>query len=470
MTAHDGLFWSVLGFIAGTALPSVSVSPLHILIAGSLVCIVMRTRVVMCLLCTTGALLGSLYFTIDDYQYRQEQRHLETETIFEGTVSRVPRVRDTGQSAYVTLTGGEHVLIYTNGFPHLTYGAMIRIAGTLVLPPPDSFGKYLAANHIAGSIFSPTITYTGESGSRTLAALFEVREHMRKTLAELFTHDAYALMAAILLGDRDALSPAFTKELSASGTLHVTALSGGHITIIAVALQALCAACIPRRKSLSFLISSTGIVLFVAMTGFVISAVRAALMGIGTNAGTLFGRHGNPRTIIACTAFLIALTNPKTVAYDVGFQLSCLATIGIIYGTPLLMRLSFFSTPGYAGWRLILAATFAAQVAVFPLTVSLFENFSFSALPANIAVVAVMPALTVGGFVAVMAGSISPVLGAFIALPLALLLTYTEYAVHIFAAIWIPFNPRFTLFTSALYYALCLYAITRESATLKAKP
>lgn len=465
-TAHNAFFWGTLGFLCGTALAAYSL-PLYIVggigIASCLYAQHTGRSAWMTALFFAMSTLGLLYYSADDYRYQQQLRTLKEETVFSGTITRVPRERAGGQSLFVSLDNGRgNILVYTTTPRKHAYGEHVLVHGLLNPPTKDSYGTHLAQEHVSGTIFTDEITVRAQGGVPILVFLFSIRNYIETTLSHHFAPEANALMQAILIGNRDLLSQSTITTLSLSGTLHITALSGGHITIITFALQAFLQAILPARRRTSFLLTFTVVGLFVAMTGFVISAVRAALMACAVQVGELFERKKAPRNVITLTALILVLHDPKTLTADVGFQLSCLATIGIIYGTPILGRLSWFAKPGIAGWRYILAATIAAQIAVFPITTTLFQNFSFISLPANVAVVFTMPLLTVGGFVLVIAATISQTLSSALAVPLSFLLWYTQNAVEWFAALAVPFNPRFSVSANLIYYGTLVWFVSKE--------
>lgn len=126
--------------------------------------------------------------------------------------------------------------------------------------------------------------------------------------------------------------------------------------------------------------------------------------------------------------------NPKLLVFDPSFQLSFLATAGLIYFSPFFEKY-FLWLPTRLGVREIATATVSAQLAVTPLLLSMTGNFSLIALPANILVLISVPYAMAFGFLAGAIGMVS----SFLALPFSwvvyALLSYELFIVSMFARI-----------------------------------
>ena len=415
------------------------------------------------ILTLTTLFIGNIYYTVDDYTYYAKQATIEDETLFEGKILTPPISRIKGQKATITLKeNGGKIFLHINSYPIISYGDTIRIEGKLVLPPSDSYGRYMAKEKVIGTIFWPSeIEVIGNEKNFFMSGIFSIRENFLNTLNRLFSSTQSAFLSGVLLGDRTAFSDEFIDKLSASGTMHLTALSGLHMAIIVFGLFYILAFLFPNKRGVQIIFTFTIVALFVAMTGFKVSAIRASLMAFLVQLALYYGRIYSPRNAILLVAFFIVLSNPKSVIFDLGFQLSFLAVISIIYFSPVLMQLKFFAKESFLNWRTILAITIAAQIGVFPITAYNFANFSFSSLPANIAILVIMPPLMWLGFMTAIFGSFSSLLGTLFAIPTAFLTDYSMFMIDIFAKIQIPFNPTFTIFGGVIYYAILAWICWR---------
>ncbi len=472
MRSHDFFFISTCAFLAGVISGGLGIAPafgaIFILVATLIIFLVFKLPLRPLLVVTALFLTGSIYYSIDDYKYRETRYAVERVQVIEGVIIDEPRRKTDSQNLEVRIHSsdqeeavGGSVYVRIDPIPEISYGDIVRVDGEIVPPPQDSYGNYMAKEHVHGSFFYPTIEILGNDANPLLAGLFGIRNHIQKVLERLFTAQQAAFLSGIMLGDKDGFSPEFLEKLSASGTMHLMALSGLNMTIIVFVAIGIFSVVFWKRKRSQFIATFATVALFVAMTGFQVSAIRAALMAFLVGFATISGRLYNPRNAIAFAALLLTIWNPKAPVYDLGFQLSFLATIAIIYLTPVLKRFSLFQTNGVLGWRDVLAITLAAQIGVFPITIINFANFSFTSLLANIAILAVIPLLTVFGFIIAAAGMIFPPLGALLAKPAAFLIDYVVIVVETFASVRIPFNPEFGFFTALLYYAVVVWICWR---------
>ena len=159
-----------------------------------------------------------------------------------------------------------------------------------------------------------------ELGSPIKAALFKFKNSITDSYSKILAPEQAAFLAGLIFGERGGLTKEFKEAMSLSGTTHLTALSGQNITVIVVATAT--AIGFIFSPFTTFIATVLFVLGFVAMTGFDSSAVRAAIMGFVVLLASLAGRIYNPRNSIALAAFLITLFNPKSLVFDVGFQLS----------------------------------------------------------------------------------------------------------------------------------------------------
>ena len=421
-------------------------------------------------------LAGNVYYSIDDYAYFKTREAIIGVGSFEGKVIDEPRRRAGDQVLEVKITEvgelkkdevGANVLVYASAYPELFYGDTVKIVGQIDAPPQNSYGRFLAKERVHGTVFYPKIEILGNEGNFLLDKLYDIKRSAKEVLHRLFTAQQATFLIGILLGDREEFSPEFLEKLGASGTLHLTALSGSNMIIIVVVASSLFGFLFSGRRKVVFGATFLLVASFVTMTGFQVSAVRAALMAfvVGLAGGT--GGIYNPRNALMFAAVLITVFNPKTPVFDLGFQLSFVATIAIVYFAPVLMRLPWVGSGGFLNWRDGLRITIAAQVGVAPIAIAAFSNFSFSALPANIALLAVMPLLMVLGFIVIFIGYVFPPLAFLFSKPTAFLLDYSEFIVDIFYTMQIPFNPSIGIAGVLLYYVVLIWLCARLSPATK---
>ena len=200
--------------------------------------------------------------------------------------------------------------------------------------------------------------------------------------------DAYAVVAAMALGDKSALSRDLKSSYSVSGASHVLALSGLHLGIIYMLLSLF----LPRRRwpALSQLLMILVVWAFVLLVGMPVSAVRSAVMLTIYGVLSIGRRNKMSVNVLAFTAFLMLMWNPAWL-FDVGFQMSFMAVWAILLFVPLFT--SVFSDQYYMEhpwvakvWGMV-AVSIAAQLGVAPLIAYCFGQFSTCFLLTNFLVV-----------------------------------------------------------------------------------
>lgn len=464
----DVLFFYLAGsFVVGTIAGGVGVSPLAALLCYACLAsllFVWNVRPLLILMAGISFIAGNTYYAFDDYTYYTGLQKAAHVTALEGIVIDEPRRNLEAQTATVesrNLDTTVRLFVRTDLYPELHYGDIVLLQGAVTPPPLDSYARYMAKSHVHGTLFYPDIVIVGHEANFLFKALYGLRNEMKERLALLFSQQHAAFLAGITLGEKDEFSSEFLQKLSVSGTMHLMALSGTNMTIIIFAALGVFTVVFRGRTQPIFIATFSLVALFVIMTAFQVSAVRAALMAFLVGLAKVSNRLYKPHIAIAFAAFVIALWNPKTAVFDLGFQLSFLATMAIIYLAPVVKMLPLFQTNGFLGWRDALAVTLAAQLGVAPITIINFENFSLTALLANIGILAVIPVLTVSGFVVAFMAMVFMPLASLLAQPMVFLIDYVIAIVEIFSAIYVPFNPHIGIATALLYYCGMLYVCVR---------
>lgn len=265
------------------------------------------------------------------------------------------------------------------------------------------------------------------SGAQRLLLFFgRMRSRMMHRLESSgMRHDAQAIVAAMTLGDRSLLTQDLRDTYSASGASHVLALSGLHLGIIYFLLSLLLAHG-SRHSAMQGLIIAA-VWSYAAMAGMPPSIVRSAIMYTVFSLTSMAGRHSISLNTLSLAALLILACSPESL-WDVGFQMSFLAVLGIITlngGLARLVPARRLSACKPARWLWSLTTvSLSAQIAVAPTAAYYFGRFPCYFLLSNL-----------------------------IAIPLATLLIYTSMAMY-------------AAFFSAWLQGLLATAAAREAAVL----
>jgi competence protein ComEC len=209
------------------------------------------------------------------------------------------------------------------------------------------------------------------------------------------------LVLAMVLGDRSEIDPATAEAFRASGTYHVLALSGAQVALvaglIAVALRRLRAA--PHVEAL---VTTAAIAFYAALVGGDVPVVRAALMAGAVLAGRALEVDTDTANLLGLAAFILLVARPADI-FDVGFQLSFGATLGILVFVGTLTR-GLPRLPLRA--ELALTASVAAQAALAPLLATHFHRLAPGALALNLAAVPLSGAVLLAGLAVLAAAAL----------------------------------------------------------------
>ncbi|MBI2096906.1 MAG: ComEC family competence protein [Candidatus Sungbacteria bacterium] len=322
---------------------------------------------------------------------------------------------------------GLKMLVTTRQYPEYRYGDIVKISGKIEKPENFSddfdYAAYLAKDDIFYVMSFPEIEVLERGrGSGLYRFLFQIKYSFSSALNRHLPEPHASFMAGLILGERKSFPPELTEKLQATGTTHLVALSGYNITIVADAfLKTLTFFFIPF--SWAFGVAILGIMLFTMLTGAAASVVRAAIMGILVLVARREGRQYQMRNALALAAAAMLFVNPKILRFDAAFQLSFLATLGLVYVAPVFERgyekIKLRFIPLLRGAKLIresrdlrhrpsrkyffrdvLVSTLSAQFIVLPLLVYNFGKLSLVGPLANVAVVPFIPATMFFGFVA----------------------------------------------------------------------
>ena len=307
------------------------------------------------------------------------------------------------------------VLLWVPKNAEYDYGDLIQADGKLITPFEDSefsYKDYLARQGIFSLVPYPkVILIQKDTGNPILAMIYLLREKAYQNLRQLFPMPEASVFAGILLGIQSEIPDFLYQAYQASGTSHVLVISGFNIAIIAALISRLFRRIFPFGWDA--LASMIAISFYTVLVGAQPPVVRAAIMGVIALPAYLLGRRLIGLNVLASTAALMVFFSPFLLL-DVSFQLSFLATLGImVFSDPLkdlFLKFTkrFFHNDNANRWTSwvddYLLVTLAAQFAVFPVILFHFKYLSVVSLPANLLILPVQPAVMVLGGVALLTG------------------------------------------------------------------
>lgn len=302
--------------------------------------------------------------------------------------------------------------------PTVRYGQRLRVEGRLEIPSGATSFDYrglLARRGIHAMMRNPDLTLL-PGGTAPLQPLLLLNDTAHATVLRLLPEPHASLLIGILLGLQSTLPDDVREEFRTTGTTHIMVISGWNITLVITTIAAvLFAAGLTRRGAGWGALLMVG--LFVGFVGGSPAVLRAAVMGSLVVWAELVGRPSHSWTLLFAACGVLTLLDPYAL-WDLGFQLSALATAGLFaWGEPLRTLLAH----GPLRWRGLrwvvepLASTLAALSLVIPLLMSSFGTVSLVSPLANILLLPAVPFAFGWGVLATVAGLVVLPLGQLLA-------------------------------------------------------
>jgi competence protein ComEC len=319
-------------------------------------------------------------------------------------VASVGSPRDGKQTATLESIGhasGFRVAATLPRYPVVTPGDHVVVDGPIRERPDSPYGQYLERIGAVGTLTSRSVrierTFDGLGGQ-----LEGLRRGAGEALTRVLPEPEAGLAAGILIGLRDRVDRDLAAAFTTAGVSHVVAISGWNIAIVAAAIGAMAGRMGRRRRSV---VTILAIVAYVAFAGASASVVRAALMAGVVLLARETGRAGRAAAALGWAATVLLITDPSLVR-DAGFQLSSLATAGLIaWGTPLTGWIESVGRGRVPHWLAeSLGVSMAAQAATLPIILVSFGRLAILSPLVNLLVVPLVAPAMAAGIVALAAG------------------------------------------------------------------
>ncbi|MFH1188825.1 MAG: ComEC/Rec2 family competence protein [bacterium] len=346
----------------------------------------------------------------------------EATIVIDAVVVDSPQMAVDGQTFIVSLKKPYrgNVMVYGPLYPRVQAGDIVQVTGDVILPR-DKKSWIHAYNFVIQ-----------RRGTSFVSVLFSFRMIIQEKITRVLPPHAAALLSGILFGERASFSKELYDALVKSGTIHIVSMSGYNVSIITASIINFFSYFCERKKAMY--IAGITVLVFVIMTGAHASVVRAACMGLLVLYAELAGRIYSFRNALILTAAGMLLFNPLLIT-NVGFQLSFMALVGIVYGEPLLRKLfRWENKDGFFGWRKNFLQTLAAQCAVLPILIYTFGSVSIFSVVANVLIISIIPVTMFLGFGIIVFGFISYHFSLILGLITYILLSYEILVIRFFGA------------------------------------
>ena len=441
---------------------------------------IVYSAVVACLSAPVFARVLQLSMRADGVRSVVDRYRYERSTIV-GVIDTEPSIQGASQSFTVHvqkisgLSAGKEaeatidtrVLVTVKLYPRYSYGDHLSLTGKLA--PPRNFGNdpassgrsfdyvhYLSKDGILYLLKSPTVEVvaTGQ-GNILMADLLRLKQAFLKNIYSALGEPHAALAAGLVIGEKAGLGKDLLNDFRRSGLIHIVVLSGYSITIVATAVRAILSF-LPRAVGL--VLGAISMVLFSILVGGGATVVRSCSMALLAISAQLMYRDYSAMRALFITAYLMILQNPYIVLYDPSFQISFLATLGLMLFSKPLER-PFHFVPETLGMRGFVTSTFATQIAVFPLLIYMMGNASLVGVFANLLVLPIIPLTMLAVFFTGAGAFVSVYISAFAAAFAYAFLGYTislvQFFSHIpFAVVNIKTYPLWMMWATYFLYAV----------------
>jgi len=336
-------------------------------------------------------------------------------------IIKEPEQKEWYQNVIVELEKNKRLLVRADLYEDLNYGDEIKVICKPEIPQNFSadfdYRMYLAKDNIYYICPKPIVEKTGNKKKNIYSFVLNIKNKMEANVNRVIPQPEAALANGLLFGGDEGLSKKLQEAFSKTGMTHIVAVSGYNVTIIAEYLM-IFGILLGLWRRQAFYLALFGIFLFVVMIGFPSSAIRAGLMGSLLLWAMKNGRLANIDNAILLAVVVMLVVNPLSLRWDIGFQLSFLATLGIVKMSPIWEKY-FVGKMKALGLADIILMTISAQIFVLPIIIYNFHTLSVVSLLANILILLIIPITMLFVFLSALSG--------FIFYPLSLAFGWVAY-------------------------------------------
>jgi len=454
-------FYLCISFVSGILIASIFYLPYSLTLWGVFlfalpsICFLFAKKnaaAIFCL-CLVFFSAGALRYIAVDYGTKNSliKEYNDKEVVLMGRIIAEPEIRE--NSVQLTIEAQKVLydnklseisgkfVVKTDKYPSYSYADIIALSGMLKTPEKFSgfdYKNYLEKKGITSLMDFPKVEIVKQAGYSNFiqfvyGQVLNFKNVIRDKIGQRFNPPEAKLLSGIVLGDQSSFSQEFKDKLNITGLRHITAVSGMNVAIICSVLMSLFLG-LGMWRGQAFYLTIIFVFLFVAMIGFQASVVRAGFMGAMMLLAQRSGRLSTSSRAIGITAAAMLLLNPMLLRWDIGFQLSFLAIMGIVlFSKPLERSLKFIPQEKMVNLRSIIAATLSAQIFTLPILIYNFGRISLVSLATNILIVPVVDWIMIFGFIFALLSSISWIFGWIFIWPCWFLLTYALKVIDLFS-------------------------------------
>jgi len=481
----------VVGFACGVAVASLfEISFMYILwlvlIAGVVGLLARRSsesssssNLVLVALFLLTSSLGIIRFELAAFGEVHEtyESLIDSEVVLQGVVAREPDVREKVTHLYVQVDD-ELLLVKTDRYAAVSYGDLVAITGEL--SKPESFAtdlgrtfkypQYLHARGVSYTVSFADVSVLA-SGQRNIfiTKILETKQLFMRSIEAVIPEPQVGLAEGLLLGVKQALGDELEAVFRKTGIIHIVVLSGYNVMLVVIFITYVLSYVLPYRARVPFGILA--IICFAVLVGLSATVVRASIMASLILFARATGRTYAVMRALCFAGVIMILINPYLLVYDVGFQLSFLATLGLIFLAPYIEH-TLQQVPNFLQAREFLTATVATQIFVMPILLYSIGEFSVVSVVVNVLVLPMVPIAMLLTFITGMVGLVSLnlalLLGFVTTVSLSYILTVAEFFAQVpFASFTVQAFPFWIVIVSYGVMGYGLYWLQRTNVAVQ---
>jgi len=404
--------------------------------------------------------ISLLRFIFQDNNESVFDKAVGKEVTFSGLIVDTPDIRINNEHLKIKPNGDKnYILVMTSRNQEFSYGDLVKVTGRLEKPEnfvtdngrEFNYKRYLANQKIYHLIKRAEVKIISSGhGNPVKSFLFNLKRNFIKNINKVLASPESDLGSGLVLGVRGGFDEEVKQELINTGTIHIVALSGYNVSIIAEAVIKFFGLMLPANFAI--VLSIIIIILFVLMTGAGSTIIRAGIMAIIMLFGRLTGRTYLAGRALVITGLVMIVFSPAIIT-DMSFQLSFIATAGVLFITPKIIKFFRF-IPSRFGLREIVSSTISASISVLPLLLYLTGVFSVVSIPTNTIIALVIPYAMLLVFLTGISGFIFPTISLLFGYLANFALSFILLVIHFFGSL--SFS-SFTIHSFPLWLTILIY-------------
>lgn len=297
---------------------------------------------------------------------------------------------------YKIKTSRVKIVVKIPKFKKISVGQVCKLDGEVV--EPKNSKEFLKNRGVFFLMDFPTINCCDISEERRgfflKNILIDLKGKIVRQIEEILSEPQTSLLIGILFGSDRLFSKNFESNLRIAGVSHIISASGYNITVLSILLDRMFSFLSRKRRIIFVLVI---IWCFAILSGLSPSIIRACIMATISNIAIMFGRVNSSHISLLLTAVVFLILNPLTI-YNVGFQLSISAMIGLLYISPILEKL----LPKKEIFQDIVNPTISCTLSTLPVSLLTFKTVSIWSLFANILLLPVISSTMMFGIIALL--------------------------------------------------------------------